>query len=273
MNYTIRPINTGFIGGGGGKLEPGNFYDYHFSLFKLMEEKGGIAPRKRGGCVCFLLEGNGKKILADTGMWDTERADRYHHKGSIQDKGFAVYEQLDTLGIKPEDIDYVLLTHLHWDHVGFLAMFKNSIIIAHERELAFALDPIPLYYKSYEHPAIGIESDLKKVKIDTLSGETEILPGIISFDSPGHSPGHISFEVQTKEGKYILAGDSAFGLYSYEPVPELHYDVTPPGRFCDIVGYWNTLRETKDRAGSLDRILLTHESSLLDLMEKRPVLG
>ena len=110
----------------------------------------------------FLLEGDGKKILCDTGMWDTERASRYH--------------------------------------------------------------------------------------FETVMSETEIVPGIRVFDTPGHSPGHISVEVDTQDGPYILAGDSAFGLFSFEPVPELHYDITPPGRFS--VGYIPTRRLGQTTSGT-----------------------
>lgn len=273
-NYTICPMNSGFIGGGGGKLEAANFYDYHFSLYKIMEKRP-FPPKKKGGCVFFLLEGEGRKILVDTGMWDADRANKYHHEGSTQPEGFKCFERLKALGIEPEEIDYVLYTHLHWDHVGYADKFTKAVHVTHRKELAFAKDPIPLYYKSYEHPACGI-SNLDfylNQKFETLEGETEILPGIRSFDTPGHSPGHIAFEVDTVNGPYILAGDAAFGLFSFTPVPELNYDITPPGRFTDIIEEWQTLRTLKERAQSLDRILLTHEGSLLDLMEKEPVLG
>lgn len=271
-NYTIRPINTGYIGGAPGKNEPANFYNYHFSMFKLLEEKG-MPPAHRNACIMFLIEGNGKKILCDTGMWDTERADKYHHKGSVQDKGYAIHERLAALDIKPEDIDYIIYTHLHWDHVAYSNLFTNAIKFCNKTELEFALDPIPLYYKSYESPVLGINSGLKELKFETLMGETEILPGIRVFDSPGHSPGHISVEVDTENGTYILAGDSAFGLYSFDSVPELHYNITPPGRFVDIVDYWRTLEKTKERAEKLDHILLTHEPTLLELMKKEPIIG
>ena len=56
-NYTIRLLNTGFIGGGGGKNEPNNFYNYHFSLYELLEKKGiPLRPSKR---VCNVPAGRG----------------------------------------------------------------------------------------------------------------------------------------------------------------------------------------------------------------------
>lgn len=272
--YTIRPMNTGFIGGGGGKNAAVNFYDYHFSLYKIMEQRP-FPPKKKGGCVFFLLEGEGRKILVDTGMWDADRANTYHHPGSTQPEGFKCYERLAALGISTDDIDYVLYTHLHWDHVGYASMFTKAIHVANRKELAFAKDPIPLYYKSYEHPACGISNQdfYNNTKFELIEGETEILPGIRAFDTPGHSPGHVAFEVDTANGPYLLAGDAAFGLFSFNPVPELKYDITPPGRFTDIIEEWQTLRTLKERAQSIDRILLTHEGALLELMEREPVLG
>lgn len=287
--YTIRPINTGFTGKRpvpgevrkseppmkDGNLEPGAFYTFHFSLYKYLE-KYPVEIGAPGGVLAFLLEGDGKKILIDTGMCETERANKYHHKGGSQLPGEAIDEALINLGIQPEEIDYVLFTHLHWDHSSNCHKFTNARFFANQTEYEFALDPIPLYYKSYEASQLGIEADFKKVKMETFLGETEILPGIVAFDTPGHSPGHVAFEVDTEDGKYIIAGDACFGLYTFTPFPEetLMYDITPPGRFCDIVGYWKSARTLRERCGGdINRILLCHEGSLLESLKDCPVIG
>lgn len=265
QKYTIRPINTGFV------CNSPKQYHFHPSTHKFH-------PELSDGCelypvFCFLLQGEGKNILVDTGMCDGERAGKYHHPGSRQEPGQKIYEQLEKLNIPCEDIDGIILTHLHWDHCYYLDRFVNARIIVSKKELEFAENPIPLYYKSYEYPVLGIKSPFADLALETCEGETEVFPGVTVFETPGHSPGHISVEVETNNGKYIIGGDSAFRLANFQEIPEIHYTVTPPGRFYNIVESWKSLELIKKRAESLDKILLTHESGLLDIIKKEPVIG
>ena len=263
--YIIRPINSGFV-----PTYPKQ-YHYHHSVHHYIQ---GIKEEKEAlPVLTFLIEGEGRKILVDTGMAWTERADKYHHPGSWQGPGEAIYEQFASLGIPCEEVDYVLFTHMHWDHIFYMDKFKNATFIAHEREYAFALDPIPLYYKSYEHPFLGIVRPFEGIKVDTCIDETEIVPGVRAFETFGHSPGHMSVEVDTKDGKYILGGDSAFRLANFNPIPEIGYTVSPPSRFADIVACWRSLEITKERAQGLDHILLSHETELLERMKTTPIFG
>jgi len=266
-NYTIRPLNTGFV-----PTFPLQ-YHYHHSCAPYL----GDIPNKAIALpvITYLIEGGDKLILVDTGMCETERANKYHHKGSWQEDGQDIESLLKEHGYTCDDVDIVIFTHLHWDHSASANKFKNARLIAHEREIDFMNDPIPLYYKSYENDAIGITSPCKNLKFEAVTGETEILPGIRTFDSFGHSPGHISIEVDCKDGRsYICAGDSIFVLRNLDPIPELHYDITPPGRFYNIVESWKSIENQKQRVNDeRDRLLLCHDMGMLDRMKKTPVIG
>jgi glyoxylase-like metal-dependent hydrolase (beta-lactamase superfamily II) len=203
----------------------------------------------------------------------SERADKFHHPGSRQPEGMAIHQQLETIGYKPEDIDIVVFTHMHWDHIYYMEKFTKATFIAHETEYAFALDPIPLYYKSYEHPALGLVRPFEGIKVTTVKGEVEIVPGVRVFETPGHSPGHMSVEVDTKQGSFLCAGDSIFILDNLNPVSELHYDITPPGRFCDIIATWKSIELQKKRAKDRSFILCCHDRGLEERIKLTPVLG
>lgn len=84
-NYTITPINTGFTNTSKGQ------YLYHHSVHKFYDVEGFV----KLPVTVFLVQGGGKKIMIDTGMSDTEIAGKYHHPGSVQPEGYAVYEQLE----------------------------------------------------------------------------------------------------------------------------------------------------------------------------------
>jgi glyoxylase-like metal-dependent hydrolase (beta-lactamase superfamily II) len=264
-SLTIRPINTGFV------TTMPKEYLYHHSVHSF--RKNVPNHRIEMPVFTFLVEGGATPLLIDTGMADTERASTYHHPESRQPEGMAIHEQLAAIGYRPEDIGIVVLTHMHWDHVYNMEKFTKAKFFAHEREVAFALDPIPLYYKSYEHPALGIRRPFEGIEIARVRGETEIVPGVRVFESFGHSPGHMSVEVDTAEGQYLCVGDSVFVMANLDPVPEMHYDITPPGRFYNIVETWDSIMKQKARAKDRKFILCSHDAGLIDRVAKTPVLG
>jgi glyoxylase-like metal-dependent hydrolase (beta-lactamase superfamily II) len=264
-HFTIRPINTGFV-----TMIP-KLYLYHHSAAKYYPEASD--HEEEYPVFAFLLEGSGKKVLVDTGMAYTERANKYHHPGSRQPEGMSITEQLEKIGISPEDIDIVIFTHLHWDHCFYMEKFTHAEFWVNRKEYEFALDPIPLYYKSYEAPQLGITRPFEGISFHTTLGEKEILPGIRVFETPGHSVGSQSVEVDTKEGKYLIVGDAVFIMDNLAPIEEIHYDITPPNRFADIIETWHSIELIKKRAASFDRILTCHDRGMMARAERTPVIG
>jgi len=265
-NLTIRPLNTGYV--------PTNPFQYHFHhstapfLKNIPNEKVPLPV------FTYLVEGGDQLLLVDTGMAWTERANEYHHPGSWQDEGQDIGSMLATAGYKCTDVNIVVFTHLHWDHMFYAEKFTNAKKYVHKREIAFAKDPIPLYYKSYEHPALGVTSPITGLTFEEVEGETEIMPGVRVFESFGHSPGHMSVEVDCADGdSYICCGDSLFVLGNLAPIPEMHYDITPPGRFYNIVESWHSIANQKARAKSADHLLLCHDIKMLERTTKTPVIG
>ena len=264
--YTIRPLNTGFV--------PTNPFQYHYHHSAAPYLKNVPNEKIPLPVFTYLVEGGDKLLLVDTGMAWTERANEYHHPGSWQDPGQDIESMLKSVGYSCEDVDIVVYTHLHWDHMFYAEKFTNAKFYAHKREVEFARDPIPLYYKSYEAPILGIKSPITDIEFNTVEGETEIMPGVRVFESFGHSPGHISVEVDCEDGdSYICCGDSIFVLGNLNPIPELHYDITPPGRFYNIVESWKSIEYQKARAKSPAHLLLCHDATMLDRITKTPVIG
>ncbi|MGB4407267.1 MAG: N-acyl homoserine lactonase family protein [Sphaerochaeta sp.] len=264
--YTIRPLNTGYV-----PTKPLQ-YHYHHSVAPFLKD----LPTEKVALpvFTFLIEGGDKLVLVDTGMSDTERANTYHHPGSWQDPGQDIEGMLKANGYACSDIDIVIFTHLHWDHVGYADKFTNARFIANKREIDFSQNPIPLYYKSYEAPILGIKSPIADLEIEAVTGEVEIIPGIRVFETFGHSPGHLSVEVDCADGEsYICCGDSIFVLGNLNPVPEMHYNISPPGRFYNIVETWKSIEILKARAKDQQNLLLCHDAILLERVKNTPVLG
>ncbi len=278
MNFKITPLNTGFI-----PTKPLE-YHYHFSCkpyLKDIPDEPVPLPD-----FTFLLEGeDGTLVMVDTGMAWTERANKYHHKGSWQTEGVDDIESmLKKTGHTPADIDLVVFTHLHWDHVFYLEKFTKARFIVNKKEWDYAHNPVPLHFKSYERPIIAKDGDVivapfdqdgVKERFEFVEGETEIIPGISVYESFGHCPGHQTVVVETENGPYYCVGDSVFVMGNIDVTKEveenLHYDIMPPGRYVDIVASWETIRDTLARCkkAGVDphkHLLLAHDKGLSDFV-------
>lgn len=291
MNYKIRPLNSGYI-----PTKPLEYW-YHFSCSKYIEKYGLTNELDQLPDFTFLIEGGDKLILVDTGMSWNEHADKYHHGPSMQRPGVDDIEsRLAQAGYKPEDVDIVLFTHLHWDHVFYLEKFVNARFIVNEVEWNYAHNPVSLHFKSYCRPIICKDGDVtykdqfiapydivdKEAGIDipsrfeTVKGEVEIVPGVTVFESFGHSPGSMSVMVQTEKGPYFCVGDAVFVMGNIDApqdmVEKLHYDICPPGRYVDMVAAWQGIREFLrrcNRAGvdPYKHLLLAHDVILSAAVE------
>ena len=252
--YRIRPINTGFA------TTSRSTYIYHHSTHKFYDVSGD----EDLPVIAFYVEGGGRKIMIDTGMSSTRIAHEYHHPGSSQPEGFAIHHQLKKINVDPAEIDTVILTHLHWDHIYHLDKFTNAKFYVQRIEYDFALNPIPLYHKSYEYPSIGLIPQFDKIDFELLDGESQIMDGISVYLSPGHSIGHQTVIVHTKDGEYHCCGDLVFTRDNFKPIPQINYTITPPARFADIISSWRSIENCLHRAVDVEHILPTHEIKVLD---------
>lgn len=265
MSITITPLNSGMC------TSNPKTYHYHPSTHKYYENVSN--EDKALPVFCYLLNTGEELILIDTGMSNSDRANKYHHPGSVQLPDQAMPKAVEKAGYKPEDITKIIFTHLHWDHTFYMKDFENAKYYVQRKEYEFAMNPIPLYYKSYEYKALGITPPFEGCKFELIDGEAEIIPGVRVYPTPGHSVGHQAVEVDTKDGTYQCVGDAIFLLDNLKEISEIHYDVTPSARFTDIVEWWYSVREIKKRAASVEMILPTHEPTLVERFEKTPVLG
>jgi glyoxylase-like metal-dependent hydrolase (beta-lactamase superfamily II) len=241
----IFPINTGWIEG---------------DLGTYLFWKGEAGRKIWMPVLCFYVDTGEYKIMVDTGLCDEERATKYHHKcqkrGCLQSP-----DALRALGVSPEEIDIVILTHLHWDHVQNIKAFSKARYICTATEIAWAYNPLPLYYRSYESPILGIKPAFSGLNFEIVDGETQIVPGVSVFPTPGHSPGHQSVLVKTSVGDIVLAGDAIFQMRNMDPKEDEFWRYWVPARFTNSIEGWRSVEELDKRA---DCILAFHDERVLD---------
>lgn len=102
-------------------------------------------------------------------------------------------------GLTPEDIDLVLLSHGHIDHVGGLPLFAGADIVLTARERA---EPRPLYFGSAR------PIDWPPARYRLVDRPTWICRGLLAIPTPGHTPGHMSVLVRAPDGWVMLAQDA-----------------------------------------------------------------
>jgi N-acyl homoserine lactone hydrolase len=242
--YTIKPILTGWQ-----YLDKGLYATFRDGLGTILEHP----------VFAWLVEGGGHKYLVDTGMGSTEVSQKYHHDGR-QDSGTAIHEQLAKLGVATDEIEAIIFTHLHWDHCYNMKEFKKARYIASDAEYAFARDPIPPYWNSYEHEKAGLTPPFKGCTFELIAGEKEVFDGIHVIPTPGHSPGHIAVAIDTEKGSHWIIGDLMLVRENLKPDKKRGWPLTPIGRFSNFVDLWHSMEKV---VAGADVVLMTHDPSHL----------
>ena len=140
----------------------------------------------------FYLEGGPEKILVDTGL------EQFMVPAGVEEQcGFKVQEfedALDGFGLKPEDIDIIIHTHLHNDHCENDYKCTNAKVYVQRREYEFFQNPHPVDHRYF--PDL-----LDEVEVVQVDGDVEIVEGIQVLLTPGHTVGGQSVVVNTRPGQ------------------------------------------------------------------------
>lgn len=112
--------------------------------------------------------------------------------------------QLALVGLKPDDIDLLVCSHLHTDHCGCNGFFKRATMICHAAELAIAraeADADTGYFAD----------DWDHGRIETIDGARDLFGDgrVTLLPMPGHTPGMLIAHVVLEEGAFVLASDAA----------------------------------------------------------------
>ena len=152
--------------------------------FSMTSDQGGL-----GWSSVSLLKVADKNILVDTGPSGR--------------RGLLV-NALKAKGLTPDEIDTVILTHLHWDHCQNVDLFPDASILVHPKEIDYNKNP-----NTYDYNAsYAVASMLETMKVTPISDGDKITEEITIIDTPGHTLGHLSVQVQIDEDRVLIAGDA-----------------------------------------------------------------
>lgn len=168
------------------------------------------------------------------------------------------------IGIKPEDVTDVVLTHLHWDHAGSLKRFKNAKVWLQEKEWDWAqkiVDEDHRYSSGVSYDDVRAVGEVaKENRLNLLNGDAEIYKGVHAVSGGCHTIGFQWVWVETLAGNIVIASDAAY-LYKNLEGP------TPLAcrNFHDSV---RALNKMLSLARAKEQILCGHEIQIFHIFPK-----
>lgn len=214
-----------------------------------------------------LIEHPDARILWDTSCpvdWEERwsiagNQEYFPYDGATEDQLFV--NTLDRLGLTPDAIDIVVMSHLHADHAGNLRLLADAGVKAYvsKDELDGAL--------AIEGPYQGahIKSDYEGVEFETFSGDLELVPGVTILQSPGHSWGTCSLQVALpKSGTMLFTSDAVYRGENWGP------PIAPTAIVWNTVAWESSIERLRRIASKTDATLLFgHDADQMNELRRR----
>jgi glyoxylase-like metal-dependent hydrolase (beta-lactamase superfamily II) len=163
----------------------------------------GMLPIDMGG---FLVRSGERLVLVDTGIGP----------GADPIRTGMFMKSLAVLGVRPTEVTDVVLTHLHFDHLGWATdgerrLFDNATYRCHEADWDFFMGPDP-FDDSLAVSMMGGRASSELLpplvdRLETWSGDGTILPGLDVRSAPGHTPGSTVIVISSGSERAMLLGD------------------------------------------------------------------
>ena len=171
----------------------------------------------------WLARGEGREIVIDTGFSAAMAAKRAREHLRCPTEG------LRLLGCEARSVRDVVITHLHYDHVGNFDLFPTAMLHLQDREMNYATGRHmcePVFRGAYEvEDVVGMVRSVYAGGVRFHDGDAQIAPGVSLHLIGGHTLGMQAVRVATRRGWVVLASDAAHFYANMEqvrPFPIVH---------------------------------------------------
>jgi glyoxylase-like metal-dependent hydrolase (beta-lactamase superfamily II) len=123
-------------------------------------------------------------------------------------------EELVAAGVRPDEVAHLALSHLHPDHVGWLATKRGGITFPNAQVYVAQGDLD--HFLGEEHPGLtpwtreALRDLAERGRVTVLDGERQIVPGLTALPAPGHTPGHTVYAIHDGPERALMLGDSIY---------------------------------------------------------------
>jgi len=202
----------------------------------------------------WYIEGPKEKILVDAGV-STEYMSRI--RGMPARDIQSLESGLNKVGLTPDDIDLVIITHLHHDHVAQGHQFAKARFLIQKDELELAQNPHPTVAAQYPREFFD------GLNFEVIKGDTKICEEVSVLSTPGHTLGGQSVSVKTAQGIAIISGICTIRENFEPPEPfSKTMPVFPYGVFVNLFDMYDSLLRIKKAA---DIIIPVHEPEYVQI--------
>jgi N-acyl homoserine lactone hydrolase len=227
----------------------------------------------------FLLRDGKRNILVDTGVNNRHIKSGTIWEGvQIQAGEESVLSALKKVAVDPKEIDTVVYTHFHDDHVGNSHLFPKAKHISQRDEWRELLDHLP--HGRYTYDPIIIQ-EIKKLNNLMVTGNFQLAPGIMCYQVPGHSLGCMAMTVNTTSGMYVISSDLVILKCNLYPQMDTMLDIDgktikitpapidigpaiPPFVTHDYYSWLNSVSLLKAMCSGPEYLLTSHDPSLVN---------
>lgn len=169
-------------------------------------------------------------------------------------------EMLARIGVKPEDVRHVILSHLHWDHYAGDTFYPNARYYVHQKEIEYVTGPLMRFHTYAQHYNFKAIENLLHMqfsgRVELLQGDSEPLcNGITCIRMGGHTPGLLSIAIETGRNTKIICSDV---IPRYQNISEM----TPCGIHYNVTEALMALEKIKSIAKSTENILPGHDPEI-----------
>jgi N-acyl homoserine lactone hydrolase len=217
---------------------------------------------------CVLVETPEGRLLWDTSCprdwasrWEPTGLQEFFPYDQVNEDQY-LDSRLRQQGLEPGDIDYLVLSHLHFDHCGNAKLFENSgaKLVCSKKEQEFAYGFEGLFTGAH------LKTDYEGLKWETFDGDTEFLPGVTLIEAPGHTPGTLAMRVDLADtGTMIFTSDAVYMGASYGP------PATPAAIVNDLTAWYGSVEKIRRLAEETNAtVVFGHDSEQMATLRVAP---
>lgn len=221
---------------------------------------------------CLYVKHPNGNFMFDLGCTSINKTDDWpeHLKNTFSyscGKEDSIEAQLKSLSVSPLDISTVILSHLHFDHIGNIELFKHADVYVPKEDFMHAMSLIhmstePSSHKSYIKKLI--ETPVKQYHL--IENDIDFLPSVEIVTLPGHTPGILGLVLHLEnDGTLIFPSDSSYLADNYGPPAKL------PSNIYDSRAYMHSIEKIRRLQKKYNaKIMFSHDMDYFHKMKKIP---